>query len=101
MPDPNEFSGETAIYTVDTRTWETVDVCAGYSESGRGIGLAEMAHAIAAGRPHRATGAIAAHVLECMEAIITAARERTVVEVASAPALPEPVPPQWPTSSSG
>jgi predicted dehydrogenase len=36
---------------------------------GRGIGAADMAHAIRAGRAHRATGELAVHVLEVLSAL--------------------------------
>ncbi len=35
----------------------------------RSIGVADMAHAIRSGRPHRASGDLAFHVLEVMEAV--------------------------------
>jgi hypothetical protein len=35
---------------------------------GRSIGLADMAYAIRSGRPHRANGELANHVLEVMDA---------------------------------
>ncbi len=92
VPDPNEFSGDVSVYPASTRAWEHVEASAGYADAGRGFGLADMAHAIATGRPHRATGAMAAHVLECMEAIIAAAADGIVVEVASRPPMPSPVP---------
>ena len=46
------------------------------------IGVADMAHAIRSGRPHRASGELAFHVLEVMEAFQTllrhAARTSTI-----------------------
>jgi hypothetical protein len=64
----------------------------GYRDAGRGYGLADMAAAIAAGTPHRASAELAYHVLDVMESIITAAAENRVVEVASTVERPEAVP---------
>ncbi|GAB3599595.1 Gfo/Idh/MocA family protein [Microbacterium tumbae] len=91
VPDPNEFSGPTMVYTSASREWIEADAPMGYVDAGRGVGLAEMAHSIASGRPHRATGELAAHVSEIMESITVAARERRIVEVHSEPRIPEPV----------
>ena len=63
-----------------------------YAGAGRGYGLADMAHAIATDRPHRASGELAFHVLEVMESIGTAAREHSVVEVRSRVERPALVP---------
>ena len=49
--------------------WHTVEPNAGYAGAGRGYGLADMAHAIETDRPHRASGALALHVLEIMAAL--------------------------------
>ncbi|NUU12449.1 Gfo/Idh/MocA family oxidoreductase [Curtobacterium pusillum] len=92
VPDPNRFSDRVSIATADDREWRELPVAAGYADAGRGYGLADMAHAIATDRPHRATGELAFHVLEVMEAIGRAAREHTVVEVRSRVERPALVP---------
>lgn len=60
-----------------------------------GRGVEELAHAIAEERPHRPTGAHAAHVIEIMEAIETSAREGKPVDVTSD--FPSPPPMPWAT----
>jgi predicted dehydrogenase len=92
VPDPNRFSDPVSIATADDREWRELPVSAGYADAGRGYGLADMAHAIATDRPHRASGDLAFHVLEVMEAVQTASREHTVVTVASRVDRPETVP---------
>jgi predicted dehydrogenase len=58
-----------------------------------GRGVEELAEAIGAGRPQRASGAHAAHVIEIIEAIQTSARERhRPIELTSSFAPPEPMP---------
>ena len=42
-------------------------------------------------RPHRASGALALHVLEVMEAFATASDSRRVVEIATRPERPAPL----------
>ena len=92
VPDPNRFSDPVSIATADDREWRELPATAGYADAGRGYGLADMAHAIDSDRPHRASGDLAFHVLEVMEAVATAAREHTVVEVRSHVDRPETVP---------
>jgi predicted dehydrogenase len=92
MPDPNQFSEPVSAWTVDDPEWRTLSESAGYRDAGRGIGLADMAEAIAQGIPHRASGELAFHVLEIMEAVLTASAERRVVELTSTVARPAMVP---------
>lgn len=92
VPDPNRFSDPVEIWTPDTPDWTVARESAGYADAGRGYGLADMAHAIETGRPHRASGELAFHVLEIMHEIIRAGREHRVVALASTVARPELVP---------
>jgi predicted dehydrogenase len=92
VPDPNEFSGPVEVYSATERAWRSVPDLAGYAGAGRGFGLADMARAIETGRPHRASGDLAFHVLEIMDAILRASRDRRVVDVVSTVSRPEPVP---------
>ncbi|MDO3699404.1 Gfo/Idh/MocA family oxidoreductase [Curtobacterium flaccumfaciens] len=92
VPDPNRFSDTVSIATADDRAWRDLPVAAGYADAGRGYGLADMAHAIATDRPHRASGDLAFHVLEVMEAVSAAARDHSVVDVPSRVERPATVP---------
>lgn len=92
VPDPNRFSDAVEVWTVDAPEWTEVPVSAGYADAGRGFGLADMAHAIETDRPHRASGELAFHVLEIMDAVMHASAEHSVVELTSTVARPEPVP---------
>lgn len=72
IPDPNMFEGDLEVTRVgaDFRadsTWEAVPVEG--AVGGRGIGIVDMVRAIREGRPHRASGELALHVLEAMIAI--------------------------------
>jgi predicted dehydrogenase len=58
----------------------------------RMIGLVDMAMAIAQKRPHRASGELALHVLEVLEAFENSSRMGRVIDIATRCAQPEPVP---------
>lgn len=92
VPDPNRFSDPVEVWTCDEPEWKVAPVSAGYAEAGRGFGLADMARAIETERPHRASGELAFHVLEIMDAVIVAGREHRVVELASTVERPALVP---------
>jgi predicted dehydrogenase len=66
VPDPNTFDGTVLLRKGSDAEWTEVPslFVRGY---GRSVGLADMAHAIRAGRPHRASGDLAYAVLEAME----------------------------------
>ena len=68
VPDPNRFGGPVQLLPTGGE-WQEIPVTSPYADGNfRGIGAADMAGAIQAGRPHRASGALALHVLEVMEA---------------------------------
>ena len=85
VPDPNWFGGEIEIGDRQPRTGgrcppSTPTPTAIY----RIIGVADMAHAIRENRPHRASGELAFHVLEVMEAFQRSSDTGTHVAIASA-----------------
>ncbi len=92
VADPNRFSDPTEVWTVEEPEWKVAPESGGYADTGRGVGLADMARAIETGRPHRASGELAFHVLDIMEAILVAGRERRVVVLTSGAERPESVP---------
>lgn len=66
-PDPNNFNGVVRVRSADGKNYNEVPL----SHTGdrlRGTGVADLAYAIRSGRPHRATGELANHVVEVMEA---------------------------------
>jgi predicted dehydrogenase len=69
VSDPNQFQGDILV-SQKRGDWAAVGQSHRYGDGNyRILGLAEMAGAIAAGRPHRASLELALHVLEIMEAI--------------------------------
>ena len=65
----------------------------GISGSFRGIGAADMAYATRTGRPHRANGKIACHVVEVMQGIRVAAETGQSQDIESDLERPSPMPP--------
>jgi predicted dehydrogenase len=92
FPDPNPFDGESVVFdgTDDGR-----EVPAVGSKSTRGTGVAEMAQAIRAGRPERASGALAYHVLDIMVSITESASRGETVTVESSFEKASAVPDGW------
>ncbi|MFJ5260133.1 Gfo/Idh/MocA family protein [Streptomyces sp. NPDC088387] len=89
VPDPNNFDGAVEIHRGEG--WETVPVSAGYQDAGRGVGLADLAGALSAGRPHRASAELAAHVLDIMLTLMDAADQGVALPVTSTCERPAPV----------
>lgn len=89
VPDPNTFEGDLLVHGADGI--ETLPSTG--TTSTRGIGVVELARAIRAGVPERASGEQAFHVLDVMVATIEAGESGSPVDVQStvqvAPALPE------------
>ena len=67
VPDPNAFSGVVRLRHAGTEEWNDVPLIHTISME-RGVGVADMAYAIVQGRPHRASGQLALHVLDIMRA---------------------------------
>jgi predicted dehydrogenase len=83
VPDPNRFGGEVKV-AKPRGEWEQVALTHGHADGEfRSIGVADMATAILEDRPHRASGALAFHVLEVMEAFEKSAAEGRRISIES------------------
>jgi len=94
VPDPNSLGGPVQLARAGESEWAEVPLSHGHAD-GRvywGIGVADMAHAIAAGRPHRITGAQGYHVLECMRAFLDASESGETQAIKSSFERPAPLP---------
>jgi predicted dehydrogenase len=69
-----------------------IELRRGYTENSRGIGVADLAYAIRTGRPQRASGYLAYHVLDAMHAIIEASETGRHIELTSSCDRPAPLP---------
>lgn len=92
VPDPNGFGGRVQLRRADSGEWEDIPLTHGYTDNNRGIGVADMARAIAEGRPHRANGELAYHVLEAMHGFHDASREGRHYEMTSSCDRPAAMP---------
>jgi predicted dehydrogenase len=90
VPDPNTFGGPVRIWL--NGEWSDVPLSHGYAENGRGLGLADMAYALRSGRPHRANGRMAYHVLDVMESVEDANRSGRHLGLESTCEKPAPLP---------
>jgi predicted dehydrogenase len=92
VPDPNGFGGPVLVRRAGASDWSEVPLTHGYAKNSRGIGVADMAYALRSGRPQRASGDMAYHVLDIMHAFHDASREGRHVELSSTCTRPAPLP---------
>jgi predicted dehydrogenase len=91
VPDPNFFAGPVQV-AKPRGQFEDVPVTLPYADANyRSIGVADMAYGILNNRPHRASGELALHVLEVMEAFEVASKEARVVDIKTTAARPAPI----------
>jgi predicted dehydrogenase len=103
-PDPNFFGGA-PMFTERDADWQEIDTSVHpFREPNRTlrtgarvadyriVGVLDMAMAIRAGRPHRASGALALHVLETMEALERSSVEGRHIAITSRCDRPAPLP---------
>ena len=92
VPDPNYFGGAIEFATAN-EDWRVLPTEHAYADDNyRVIGVADMAQAIRANRPHRASGALAYHVLEVMEAFQRSSDTGAAVTIESRPERPAMLP---------
>jgi predicted dehydrogenase len=91
VPDPNWFGGQIA-FAAERDAWKNIKTQMPYDDGNyRSIGLADMALAIRSDRPHRASGDLALHVLEVMEAIGRSSETRRAIGITTRPERPAPL----------
>ncbi len=91
VPDPNEFSGPVRVRRAGESEWRDVPLAFGYTEQSRGLGVADMAYGLRTGQPHRASGDLAYHVLDIMQATLESSASGTAVAMTTAPDRPAPL----------
>ncbi|WP_025158132.1 Gfo/Idh/MocA family protein [Leifsonia aquatica] len=95
------FDGATRVLAGDDRDTEWVDVPPPGVHRERGVGVLELARALRAGRPPRASGELALHALEVMLAIEHSAGTGAAVAIDSTAPVVEPLPADWdPTAAT-
>ncbi|MGO3885286.1 MAG: Gfo/Idh/MocA family protein [Mycetocola sp.] len=93
LPDPNHFDGSSTLFNAENPDGREI-AAEGHTAS-RGTGVAELAESIAAGRPERASGSLALHVLEIMESIAASIESGQPVAIQSTVAAPAPLDVEW------
>jgi predicted dehydrogenase len=92
LPDPNTFGGPVRVRLKNKTEWEDVPLSHIYTENSRGLGVADMAAAIRTGRPHRASGELAFHILDIMQAIHEASDQGRHIDLTSTVTRPAMLP---------
>jgi predicted dehydrogenase len=95
VPDPNHFDGDIELH----KDGEVTTIASAGSTWSRGTGVVELARAIRADRPERASAAQGFHILDIMVSTIEAAQARRPVVVESTLTVPPPVSEDWDPSA--
>jgi len=90
VPDPNTFGGPVRVAPVRGE-WSEVALTHGYATQSRGLGAADLAAAVSAGRDHRANERLALHCVDIMESIHESAREGRRIELGTTCERPVPM----------
>ena len=93
LPDPNRFDGEIRVRPAGSDDWETIPAAG--ATAGRGLGVLDMARSIRAGTAHRASGELALHVLDTMEAVARSITAGTFERVPTTFDSPDALPADW------
>ncbi|MFD2792522.1 Gfo/Idh/MocA family protein [Promicromonospora vindobonensis] len=93
LPDPNEFGGDSTLWRYGSD--EPTTLPATGPDLGRGAGVVDLVRSIRAGGTERASGAVAAHVLDILLAVRDAAEGGKPVEIDSAVGPVAPLPEGW------
>ena len=91
-PDPNGFAGEVKLKKPGGN-FEVVPLAFGQDDNARGIGVRDIALAISENRPHRASGALAYHVLDVMKAFQDSSESNQHIAIHSGVERPAPIDP--------
>jgi predicted dehydrogenase len=101
VPDPNTFGGPVQVRRVADADWTDIPLSHGNAAQSRGLGLGDMVRAQRSGRPHRASGELAHHVLEVMEGVLVAADEGRHQDIQSRVERPVPLAAGLPDDATG
>jgi len=91
VPDPNTFGGPVRLWRAGDDEWREVPLT--HSDAvRRGVGLADLAYALASGRLHRANGQMAFHVLDIMQAVEESSNAGRHIQIESTCLQPQALP---------
>lgn len=92
LPDPNTFGGPVHVRRAGDSEWRQVPLTHAYTSNSRGLGVADMAQAMQSERDHRASGRLAYHVLDIMQAFHEASESDRHVSLTSTCERPAALP---------
>jgi predicted dehydrogenase len=92
MPDPNMFGGPVRVRRLGDADWREMPLTHAHTGNERCLGVADLAYALRTGRPHRANGELAYHVLDVMHGVLEASSRGRHIELASSCERPAPLP---------
>jgi predicted dehydrogenase len=90
--DPNRFGGTLYLRKPDSPDLVPVASQFPYNDNGRGLGIADLAVAIQNGRPHRASGEMAYHVIDVIHGVHESSTQDRHIYLASTCERPAPLP---------
>lgn len=91
VPDPNRFDGQVLVKRAGASAWAEIPLTHS-TEISRGTGVADMAYSLVYGRPQRASGDLAYHVLDVMCAFEESSQTGRHVDIQSTCARPAALP---------
>ena len=92
VPDPNTFGGPVRLRRMGAESWSEPPLTHPYTGNTRGLGAADLSHALQSGRAPRASGELAFHVLDTMQTLLEASDAGTWLDVKSRCERPAPLP---------
>jgi predicted dehydrogenase len=93
LPDPNRFDGEIRVRATGSDDWSVIPAAG--ATAGRGLGVLDMARALRAGAPHRASGELGLHILDTMEVVTRSIAAGAFERVRTSFSVPEVLAADW------
>ncbi|WP_460798665.1 Gfo/Idh/MocA family protein [Microbacterium sp. GXF0217] len=93
VPDPSHFTGALTVTGYGTNEW--TEILTPEFRAERGTGVVEMARALRASEPHRASAELGYHILDAMAATEESLETRSMVSVTSSTPELLPLPEDW------
>lgn len=85
LPEPSGFGGDLRLFRQGAEDWEVLPPVGEFQKTTRGLGLADLSHAIAENRRPSCSGYLARHVIEVIEAVGRSAESGEFVTITTRP----------------
>jgi predicted dehydrogenase len=92
LPDPNHYTGDVLVSRLSygENAWIKLPDLLEYKDTVRGIGIADMVYALEGKRPLRASGEMALHITEIINAFDEAAMKKECITLQTSCDIPKP-----------